>query len=490
LNFSPGYAWTGDSFPYPSPREWQARALPIVLEAADSGRPIIVRAIMGSGKAAFAAELCYCASPNVSSETIVVSAPSRSLVDQLSETIGNRLGAENVGRYYTEAKQADRPIVIACLDSLPSLAGALLELGRTVPLWIADEVHRTETDTVSAFLEAAQPERRVGLTATPYLSSGGLVSWDEVVFEYTVAEALDDGVIVPWKLESWTGAEVALDIASLQLAERGRELGPGVINATTISDAEAFKGLCHEYGLRTETVHSRKKKAENADAINRLEAGELDAVIHVSMLQEGVDLPWLRWILLRRNTGSKVRFAQEVGRVLRSHPGKTHATIFDPLDLFEAYKLTLEAVLSGGDVDAPAEDKDPLEESADEVFEELELEIPEEERTVNALGPCEAYLRRVVMTLDAAGVIDQKVASRSMRQDDPSEKQLRYLAKLRNVLRDRSVVPEIPDRHRELLEFARRKAPRMNRGVSSDLISILVGLRRSKTWPKVAEVML
>jgi superfamily II DNA or RNA helicase len=490
LNFSLEHAWTGPSFPFDSPRDWQARALPIAVEALSSGRSSIVRAIMGSGKAALAAELCYVSSPDVSSETIVVSAPTRNLVDQLSETISNRLGDQYVGKYYTDAKQSDRPIVVACLDSLPSLARDLLAASRTVPLWIADEVHRTETETVSVFLDAIQPEKRIGLTATPFLGgSGGLERWDEIVFNYSVAEALEDKVIVPWRLESWTASEISLDIAALELAKKGRELGPGVINATTIADAEEFKSLCHEYGLRTETVHSAKKKTENAGTLSRLQSGDLDAVIHVSMLQEGVDLPWLRWILLRRNTSSKVRFAQEVGRVLRAHPGKDFATVYDPLDLFDSYKLTLEAVLSGGTTDGKVDDREPVEAAADDVIEQLELDIPPEERTVRALKPCEAYLRRVVMTLDAAGILDQKVASSSMRRDPPSLKQLGYVKKLRNVLLDRTVIPELPDRHRDLLEFARRQAPQMSRGVSSDLISILVGLRRAKTWPKIAEIM-
>jgi hypothetical protein len=65
------------------------------------------------------------------------------------------------------------------------------------------------------------------------------------------------------------------------------------------------------------------------------------------MLQEGVDLPWLRWLCLRRPAASRVRFAQEVGRVLRAAPGKAEAVIFDPHDLFASHALSYEAVLSG-----------------------------------------------------------------------------------------------------------------------------------------------
>jgi len=491
LNFDHSYAWTGPTFPYSSPRAWQARALPVAVSAMMQGKRSIVRAIMGSGKAALAAEICFVSITNMGSESIVVSAPSVNLVDQLAETIGNRLGEKNVGKYYPSAKQFDRPVVVACLDSLPSLADALLASGRSVPLWIADEAHRCETETVETFVSAMRPERRVGLTATPYLSSGGLESWDEVVFSYSVEEALEDGVIVPFKVESWVGdPDAPIDVASLELAKRGKELGPGVINASTIEDAEAFGALCHEFGIRVRTVHSRKSKAENAATIEALRVGELDAVVHVSMLQEGVDLPWLRWILLRRNTQSRVRFAQEVGRVLRACPGKDFATVFDPLELFTAYKITLEAVLSGGSTKGEKE-VDPVEESAEEIEKILDEDLPEFEKFAAAVTSCESYLRRVVLTLDAVGISDQKVASRSMRQEQPTEAQIRVLKSLKNVLAHEDLVLGLPDRHRFLLEYCRRNSPRTNKGVASDLISILLGLRSAKRWPtKIAELMI
>lgn len=491
MNFSPSYAWKGPTFPYDAPRRWQAEALPPTVEAVQAGDRGIVRAIMGSGKAAFGAELCRIAVPDIDRETIVVSAPTRRLVDQLAETISYRLGERHVGRYYTSAKEPDAPVVVACLDSLPALARALDVAGKTVALWIADEAHRTENETAATWLDIAQPRSVLGLTATPFTGRGSLSKWDRVIYEYDVDEALADGVVVPFRIEHWEGGEVGFEIACLQLAEKGRELGPGVINAASIQDADAFAELAHEYGLRVDVVHSNRNDSQNENALDALREGEIDAVVHVSMLQEGVDLPWLRWILLRRNTKSRVRFAQEVGRVLRSHPGKEYATVFDPLELFGSYKITLEAVLSGGAADKVANDVDAVDEAADEVFELFEetAELEEVERIILGIDPTESYLRRVVVALDLAGILNQKVAPKRMRAEAPTSKQLDYLKKLRRVLSDRSVVAELPDKHRDLLGFALSQSFRFNKGAVSDLISILVGLRKSRAWPDLAELM-
>jgi len=489
VNFSLPHAWTGDTFPFSSPREWQARALPQAVASLEAGERGVVRAIMGAGKAALAAELCYVSVPE-ERESIVVTAPTQALVRQLSDTIRDRIGKYYVGRYYADEKQPLRPIVVVCLDSLPKFFRELSVASRRVGLWIADEVHRTETETVDEALTILDPELRIGLTATPYLAkdSGALERWDRLVFEYGVKEALEDGVVVPWRLEHYTGAEASFGLACLSELARACELGPGVVNANTIADADNFARLARDYGVDVRTIHSGNTRDQNEKRLERLRLGEIDAVVHVSMLQEGVDLPWLRWLLLRRNTKSKVRFAQEVGRVLRATEGKTFATIFDPLELFASLKLTHEACLSGGAVDEALEDVDLLEEAADELLEVFEDESDEtvEERVIRGLTPLEAYLRQVVVALDVAGVLEQKVAPRRMRKEDPTIKQIRYAKKL-NRVPDPKIVRGLPQRHREILSFGVREAQRLNKGALSDLISILVGLRKSKQWPALAD---
>jgi hypothetical protein len=65
------------------------------------------------------------------------------------------------------------------------------------------------------------------------------------------------------------------------------------------------------------------------------------------LLSEGVDLPWLRWICLRRKVEARVRFLQELGRVLRIDPEpredlgpKTTGLVMDPHMLLAKHGLT------------------------------------------------------------------------------------------------------------------------------------------------------
>jgi hypothetical protein len=48
------------------------------------------------------------------------------------------------------------------------------------------------------------------------------------------------------------------------------------------------------------------------------------------MLSEGVDMPFLRRLAIRHARGSRVEYAQEIGRVLRATAGKSYALVYDP----------------------------------------------------------------------------------------------------------------------------------------------------------------
>ncbi len=333
------------------PRDWQARALPVAVRELGSTnpKPSLIQAVMGAGKSVLIAELCAQARP-ADDEVIVVTTSSQALVEQLSSSIAQRTQGA-VGRYYTHAKQANRSVVVACVDSAGKLAYALERQGRRCALWLADEAHRTEADTVKSAAEVLEPKAVLGFTATPYRSkkTEELSLFTQLIYAYGPAEGLRDGCILPWKVIPWEGGECSLDDACMDMIRE--QEGPGVCNARSIHDAEDYAARLTAAGIPAQAIHSLLDKGVQARRLAALQNGELRCLVHVSMLQEGVDLPWLRWLCLRRPSSSRVRFAQEVGRVLRvdpHNPDKKVGVILDPQDLFGSFKLNYDAVLQGG----------------------------------------------------------------------------------------------------------------------------------------------
>ena len=456
-----------------TPREWQAAALPPVLDTIETGKRTIVSAVMGSGKSILISEV---ARQRLGHDAIVVTTPTQALVDQLASTLSQRLGADQVGRYFTHAKDVDRPVIVACNASAPAVAEVLTAQGRRVGLWIADEVHRTESAQMLRAARALQPAAQLGFTATPFRSEGHqrLRLWDEVAFRYSLADALRDEVLVPWTVIPWDGEGADdLDSVCLELI-RLYAAGPGMVNAADIEDAEEFAQALRDHGIDADTVHSRRCAGGNADAIAALEAGDLACIVHVNMLAEGIDLPWLRWLCLRRPVSARVRFIQEVGRVLRASPGKDRAVLMDPHDLFGAFGWDLAEAL--GEWQKPSgEPRGPQQERG-----------PSSMRSPTATDEWTAYCRRLLLPLQAAGwTSPQSVASCIWRRELPTDKQMSYL----QVCRNWRSWSWLPGDHAQLVANLLSHPGHLTRGAVSDLITVSKVLSQRRAYPVAADVV-
>lgn len=491
----PANWWIGAPW---GPRDWQRAALEAVVRSQMSASVpprVLVQAIMGAGKSVLLAELCAAVelpllympefdatvSGRPQRPVIVVSTSTRMLVDQLAGSIRAR-GLADVGRFFTDAKQV-RSVTVACNDSLRALAAELAATNRRCVMLLVDEAHRSAALTMREAIEALRPDHTIGLTATPFRSKRGeaLSAFDEVVYSYDAIAALKDGVVVPWDVHPWDGGEVTLDEASIALAERARHLGPGVFNARSCRDANTFARVLGELGWAVAPVHSKLSAEDNELAIAALKSGELEAIVHVNMLAEGVDIPQLRWMVLRRSVRSRVRFCQEVGRGLRAFPGKDSCWIGDPNDLFGSFKLSYEAVLAGQAVGVA---DDPAAEAARELAEKAG-QVPPKRYEALHLDALAIWMRRTTLDLEAKGALTRKCKSHSWRKEAPSSKQYRLTKNMfAACVRHAEAVPEP---HRTALRHACAAAVRhqLNRGALSDLLELLMAIRKHAGWPSL-----
>lgn len=332
--------WEGTPRP---PRAWQVACRLDVLRYIDGGGTAgLVSAIMGAGKSALTAELCR--DFVARGLRVLVTVPSQALVTQTAPTIAGRCPAGAVGTYWQHARDLS-PVTVACAASLASLA----DEPYAPDVWIADEAHGTEAATALAYRDAAAPRVVIGLSATPFRSDDrqALSIFADLIHEYTAADAMRDGVLVPWAFPDAdplgaAGQQVDLDAACtawIKLRVAAGD-GPGVVDADDIADAEEYAAALSCDGVRAMAVHSRLSRAAVAERIASLERGDLDCLVHVAMLVEGVDLPWLRWMCLRRRRGSRVAHVQHIGRGLRAAAGKERCLYFDPHGLFQLHSLS------------------------------------------------------------------------------------------------------------------------------------------------------
>lgn len=472
-------------------RRWQTEAIPLALANIEAGGNGIIVATTGAGKSIALAEMLrrYREVHPESEGRIVVTTPSKKLVKQLAGTFAKHLGDHVVGRFFTNAKQWQRPVIVCCNASVQTLAEVLTGQGIPVALWVADEAHKSESDQILREVDA-DPDtdtakvadvlgavRRLGFTATPFRSQADerLSLFDKVVYVYPPADALRDGVIVPWRVVGWDEDREEDDpdlVCALMIEALGTraERGPGVVNALSIADAEAYCAYLGVRGIVALPIHSRMSTAQQEENTETLRRGEIDCLVHVSMLVEGVDYPWLRWGCLRRPVGARVRFIQEVGRFIRAceDVGKTEAVLLDPHDLFGTFQLTYEAALGW----EPEPERDPQQRREQE---EIDKEGTPKERRVARTAALGRYVRQLYIALLAEGRIpDSKVfggASAHWRQDEPSPQQMRALRALARKNLGRMVEP-----HRAALARVANTPGIANKGIASDALSLVAGL--------------
>jgi superfamily II DNA or RNA helicase len=208
---------------------------------------------------------------------VVIAVPSIRLVNQLQEDL------PEAGAWYTHRKEVAR-ITITTYSSLANLKPPCA-------LLICDEAHQTENPEAIEAVRQLNPDRILGFTATPWRSDArqSLSLFEYLLYDYTPADALRDGVVVPFEVIPHTGMEADLDDVAVAMTQDAVDRGATLVNAWNIDDAEAFAARLRGEGVRCEAVHSRRK--DNDDILARLASGELQAAVHVDMLREGVTMP-------------------------------------------------------------------------------------------------------------------------------------------------------------------------------------------------------
>lgn len=423
-----------------TPRAWQAAAMSALASTGPSERSVVT-AVMGAGKARFAVELARRAT--LAGVPVVLSTSTVQLVDQLSEDVARRLGSHAVGRYYTHGADITQPVIVTCLPSMPDLASELRRIGRAPCLWIADEAHKTECDAAATFARVASPVAAVGLSATPYRAkeSATLSLWDREVFRYGFGDAIRDGVLVPFRLHfpgrEFSGSGTMTDPRELDdacAAWIARQPGCGIVDAKSIADAVGFAARLSDGGIAALPIHSQMTRTAQRAALARLKAGDLKCLVHVQMLTEGVDIPFLTWGCLRRKRGSRVANAQHVGRYLRSYPGKTHADLFDPWQLLPSFGLDSPAAL-GEALDQP---DDPIATELDEAEDDTDPltglsfkpKTKQDKIRIERTTAASRFLAAAAASLRSAGVADAAFGGGRWRDRPASEKQIASLDKL------------------------------------------------------------
>jgi len=204
--------------------------------------------------------------------------------------------------------------------------------GKRPDLVIWDECHHSGAEGWGTVLDMAPKSAfKLGLTGTPQRSDGkALDRFDDMIVAAHYSELLMAGTIVPYRClhpkEFRADAEPDPALAYKNYGEEKK----AIFYCRSIEQAD---DVARALGKRKAAVwHSElpwKGKEGRLVNLQRFKAGELQCLVTVDALSEGVDIPDSEVVVLAVPCHNVGTYLQKTGRGGRSAPGKTFATLLD-----------------------------------------------------------------------------------------------------------------------------------------------------------------
>jgi DNA repair protein RadD len=276
------------------------------------------------------------------------------LVDQISRTLRDfdvRHGLITAGSLYDRRLQAH----------VASVATLIRRLDRTaVPDYvICDEAHHcigasTWGKIVAGWRKVNPALRLIGVTATPERLSGeGLGEvFDEMVLGPTTRELIDIGSLAEYRLFA---PHQAVDLSGVHMQAgdfNRKELGgaldkpaiigsavgeyskllngaPAVAFCVSVEHAHHVAEQFRAAGFRSACIDGKMDKGLRRDLVRDFANGQVNVLTSCDIVSEGFDIPGIVGAILLRPTWSLALYLQQVGRALRTAPGKDSAVLLD-----------------------------------------------------------------------------------------------------------------------------------------------------------------
>ena len=227
---------------------------------------------------------------------------------------------------------------------------------------VIDECHRLAAERFDAFARAIRPTILLGLTATPERSDGKSLApyfdaradgspavelrlWHALdlqllaPFEYFACDDETDFSAVPWdqpgERETVEALVTGNDVRAKLVVKEWQRLttdaakSRALVFCVSVKHAEFMTHWLNRAGLPAVCIVGTSSADERRHAPQRLQRGEVCALVTVDLYNEGIDLPMVDTLLLLRPTQSPVLFQQQLGRGLRLAPGKESCLVLD-----------------------------------------------------------------------------------------------------------------------------------------------------------------
>ncbi|NUU97231.1 excinuclease ABC subunit UvrB [Marinitoga sp. 1138] len=260
----------------------------------------------------------------------------RTLMDiELLETLGHCKGIENYSRHFDMRKPGEPPWTLLDYfddDFITFIDETHIAIPQLRAMWAGDHSRKRNLIEYGFRLPSAFDNRPLKFDEfISKIRQTIFVSATPGSFEFEHSEQVVEqiirptGLIDPEVIVRPTMGQVDDFIAELKKIISRNERAIAVV--LTKKDAEMLSDHLNLLGIKATYLHSELDAIERAEVIRKLRSGEIDAVIGVNLLREGLDLPEVSLVAIMDSDRegflrSETTLIQTIGRAARNINGK------------------------------------------------------------------------------------------------------------------------------------------------------------------------
>lgn len=342
-------------------RPYQARAVDAVEQQRSSGQSnALVLMATGLGKSKVAASLVANEISRNPSQEVLVLAHTVDLVRQLEQSCWPSLAKDIPTHLWTDGEEPSFSggVVFATWQSLQA-PRTHRPLRDRFGLVVVDEAHHAPSDSYRRLLRELRPSFLLGLTATPWRGDARSlgVQFGSPCFSMDIVDGLQGGYLAEVDYRMLTDGIDWDEVARLSrqghtvkqlntlllMPERDMAMvettcatlrslsggGRGLGFCRSIEHATRLQPLFLAHGVSTALLHSGLSRDERFKNLSAFRRCEVELLLSVEMLNEGIDVPEVNMVTFMRVTHSRRIFVQQLGRGLRLSPTKSTVAVLD-----------------------------------------------------------------------------------------------------------------------------------------------------------------
>jgi excinuclease ABC subunit B len=260
----------------------------------------------------------------------------RTLMDmELLETLGHCKGIENYTRHFDNRKPGDPPWTLLDYfdeDFITFIDESHIAIPQLRAMWAGDHSRKKNLVDYGFRLPSAFDNRPLKFEEfLKRIRQTIFVSATPGPFEFEHSEQIVEqiirptGLIDPEVVVRPTIGQVDDFIGELKKVIKRNERAIAVV--LTKKDAEMLSDHLNLLGIKATYLHSELDAMERSEVVRKLRSGEVDVVIGVNLLREGLDLPEVSLVAIMDSDRegflrSETTLIQTIGRAARNVNGK------------------------------------------------------------------------------------------------------------------------------------------------------------------------